>query len=211
MDRAQGAIRRWCVHNRVDHLGTLTNREEIYSWREINRRVRKFLERKAASGNKRPMLLAAEPHPGGHGYHVQFAVRGFLDVGLLRQWWPLKRYGNIDIQWHHEADLTPKKIARYVGKYVGKQLDAEELHGCEPRPAGAHRYWKTQGHDPVPTEKRFATWADLWAWVLRHYGEPKPPQWWTSDDGYRPEGCCLWFPDSCIRAPPAARTERGVA
>jgi hypothetical protein len=201
--RAKGEIRRWVRANRLTHLWTLTNADEVYDWEELERRKERFMERMAADGWHLPIALVAEPHPEGHGWHIHFAAPVFIRASRVRAWWP---YGRVDVRGpkgRQKGAWRGRNLASYLGKYVGKAIGAEELAGCTPRPAGAHRWWKTRGHEPVPMRYSFASLRECLAWIRRHWGRWDVILPFGQDDPCKPEGFWLSFPDSCIRGPPA--------
>jgi hypothetical protein len=80
--------------------------------------------------------------------HLHIAVKGFQDVRLLRRCW-YKVVGNGQGQVNVKGPRpgsSPVKLARYLSKYIGKDLDAH------PREAGENRYFCSLGIN-VPTER----------------------------------------------------------
>lgn len=202
MRRAAGEMRRYIRGHRMDSLWTLTNRELVTSWSEMNRRVERFLERKAAAGDLRPVAIVIEPHPSGHGWHVHFACRGFIAIDLVRAWWP---YGYVWVSGAPRGRARgwqPSKLAGYLTKYLQKTMAGVELHGCEPRPKGGHRWWHPQGHALVEVRVKRPTLAELLEVIRRGYGQWDKIRPFAAEEGYRPEGYWLSFPDSCCRPPP---------
>lgn len=201
--RARGAMRRWARHNRLDHLGTLTNADVVLDYGEMSRRVDGFFRRMREDGFRIPVAVVIEPHPGGHGWHAHFGAPRFISVRRLRAWWP---HGRIDIQGPRDCPAGargPRKLSRYLAKYIGKAIAGEELHGCSPRPAGAHRWWHTQGFEPPPVRVRFNRLAEAMDFLRRSYGEPDLMKAFGEGESYRPEGYWLSFPDELLREPPA--------
>ncbi len=92
-----------------------------------------------------PYLWVPEWHPGGHGLHAHFAVGRFIPVGLIRETWG-RGYVHITMLNHLPVGSgalgEARLAARYLAKYVGKDLD----RGSE-RP-GLHRYEVAEGFQP---------------------------------------------------------------
>lgn len=195
-------MRRWARTNRLTHLGTLTNEDVVTSWSEMERRKERFLERMHEDGYDLPLALVPEPHPGGHGWHLHFGAPCFIPIERLRAWWP---YGIVDIRGRRARRAIARRrggIPGYLSKYIGKGISDEELHGCEPRPRRANRWWHTRGAEPTRTTFRCATLAELRRLLRTVYGEPDEEVPFGEGDAYRPEGYWFHFPDECLRAPP---------
>ena len=82
------------------------------------------------------------------------AVRGFQDVRLLRRCWYRivgDGQGQVNVRGPRPGS-SPVKLARYISKYISKDLDAL------PREAGEHRYFCSLGIT-VPTERYELTLA----------------------------------------------------
>lgn len=80
--------------------------------------------------------------------HPHLAVRGFEDIRLLRQCWYKivgKAQGQVNVKGPRPG-TSPVKLARYLSKYISKDLDSQ------PREFEEHRYFCSLGI-VVPTER----------------------------------------------------------
>jgi len=138
--RARTTIRRTIMAARLDHLLTLTYRENIQdekgTWRDFTKFIR--LLRGEHQGRPWPYIAVQELQKRG-AVHFHVAVCGFQDVVLLRRVWhhviggPDR--GNIDVRYF----VGPKaKLARYLAKYVSKDITRESANGL-------HRYKRSRG------------------------------------------------------------------
>jgi len=145
--RATGEIRRKCITINADHLVTLTYRDNVANRDRVLRdldRLRRMLSR---AGYPMPFVAVLECQQRG-SIHPHLAVRGFQDVRLLRRCW-YKIVGNGEGQVNVRGPRpgsSPVKLARYLSKYVSKDLDNL------PREFGEHRYFSSLGIT-VPTER----------------------------------------------------------
>lgn len=200
--RARRDFRRWIRANRCRYLWTFTNREAIYEWAEIERRKERFLERwnayRAREGfaeaNRVPLALVAEPHPEGHGWHLHGATDRYLPHATIEALW---RYGFVRVDGPKAGRRrhSPRQLARYLSKYIAKTMVGAELHGCEARPAGAHRWWHVHGFTPTVVRKRFETLAEAIAWLRRDYGEHDDLRVFGLDDDWPVKGAWLDYDD----------------
>lgn len=155
--RARVQVRRWCVHNHIRRLVTLTFGEEggCHDRDEVLRRLRSMLR---GLGKEIPSLryiYALELHPGGHGFHVHIGVNTYMRKTTLRKHWP---WGFVDIRLLKAKAVRgqreqARRTASYLAKYACKAED-------EGRSLGRHRYERSQGSNP--TEERIeGSWGAL--------------------------------------------------
>jgi hypothetical protein len=145
--RARGKIRRYCVANRLNRLGTLTYAGMgCHDPASLRQDVATFFKamRRAIRSTSLPYVWVPEWHGGGHGLHVHFAVGRFVKQSLIRDTWGrghvhIKLLGDLPVGSGRleEARLS----ARYLAKYVSKGVDDE-------RDLGLHRYEVAQGFQP---------------------------------------------------------------
>lgn len=150
--RASSTLRKYCRHNSLDHLWTLTFKVGVYEWSTVVEHWNYFLERFGRLLGGMPLAGVIEPHPEGHGYHIHFAVRGFVDVADIRKCWT---YGRIHVaaikgRKISRRGVAPKIVAGYLAKYVSKTLTGAELldRGLVGRAPGQHRYFVREGSKP---------------------------------------------------------------
>ena len=80
--------------------------------------------------------------------HPHLAVRGFQDIRLLRRCWykiVWKAQGQVNVK-EPRPGTSPVKLARYLSKYISKDIDSP------PREFDEHRYFCSLGI-AVPTER----------------------------------------------------------
>lgn len=145
--RATEEIRRKCLSIGADHLVTLTyrqnneDRDRVLSDLE---RLRRMLSR---VGYPMPYVAVLECQKRG-AIHTHLAVRGFQDVRLLpRCWYKVvgKGGGQVNVKGPRPGS-SPVKLARYISKYISKDLEKQS------RDFEEHRYFCSL-RIQVPTER----------------------------------------------------------
>jgi len=145
--RAKGEMRRKCLAISADHLVSLTYRANMQNRERALGdldRLRRMLTR---SGYPMPYVAVLECQKRG-AIHLHLGVKGFQDVRLLRRCWYKivgKAQGQINARGPR-PNRSPVKLARYLSKYISKDIDAL------PREFGEHRYFCSLGI-VVPTEQ----------------------------------------------------------
>ena len=145
--RATGEIRRKCLAIRADHLVTLTYRDNVEDRDRVLTdldRLRRMLSR---SGYSMPYVAVLECQKRG-AIHSNLAVRGIQDIRLLRRCWYKnagKAQGQVNVRGPRPG-TSPVKLARYISKYISKEIDRH------PRGFEEHRYFCSLGI-AVPTER----------------------------------------------------------
>lgn len=144
--RATGEIRRKCLAIGADHLVTLTYRDNVENRERVLtdlERLRRMLSR---GGYSMPYVAVLECQKRG-AIHPHLAVRGFQDIRLLRRCWYKivgKAQGQVNVKGPRPG-TSPVKLARYLSKYISKDIDSQ------PREFEEHRYFCSLGI-AVPTE-----------------------------------------------------------
>jgi hypothetical protein len=145
--RAKGEIRRKCLSIQADHLVTLTYRDNVEDRDRVLtdlERLRRMLSR---IGYPMPYVAVLECQKRG-AIHPHLAVRGFQDIRLLRRCWYKivgKAQGQVNVRGPRPG-TSPVKLARYLSKYISKDIDSQ------PREFEEHRYFCSLGI-AVPTEQ----------------------------------------------------------
>ncbi|QPD04947.1 MAG: hypothetical protein Nkreftii_002721 [Candidatus Nitrospira kreftii] len=187
--RAKGEIRRKCLSIQADHLVTLTYRDNMEDRDRVLtdlERLRRMLSR---NGYPMPYVAVLECQKRG-AIHPHLAVRGFQDIRLLRRCWYKivgKAQGQVNVRGPRPG-TSPVKLARYLSKYISKDLDSQ------PREFEEHRYFCSLGI-AVPTERyqiflqRHAGRAEgkmfcfLYSEVVRRIGECCALKYWNGGAG----------------------------
>jgi hypothetical protein len=171
--RVRSAMRRYAVSNGLVVMVVLTYAEATYDLGAAMRDVGVFKRRWARSDLELgPYMYAAEPHPKGHGAHVNFFVSRRYDYAERHQVGRLWGKGFIWLKdWRRDERVSDKRgpeqaraAARYGSKYASK--DASELakYGCAIG-AGVHRYEVAQGYEAPAIQREFATFDGARSWV----------------------------------------------
>ena len=145
--RATGEIRRKCLTIGADHLVTLTYRRNIEDRDRVLNDLERLRRMVARSGCCIAYVAVLEFQKRG-AIHPHLAVRGFQDIRLLRRcWYKIVGHGQGQVNVRGpRPGCSPAKLARYISKYIGKDLDNV------PREFEEHRYFSSLGIR-VPTEQ----------------------------------------------------------
>jgi len=186
--RARGKVRRYCAANGLNRLGTLTYAGEgchdpVVVRADISRFFRGL---RRGLGEAFPYVWVPELHPGGHGWHVHFAVGRFVRRGLIEEAWGrgfvhIKLLGDLPVGSGPRAEA--RRAARYISKYLGKDLAGA---------GGLNRYDVAQGFQPRAERLRADTEGEVVGLAVRRMGE-RPAYLWRSinQDGWRGP-CAVW-------------------
>jgi hypothetical protein len=193
--RSRVKMRQYMVHNRLVKMWVLTFVGEglhgITGYLQAQLEVAAFMKRLRRDffrGKPFPYLWAIEPHPQGHGWHVNLMLQNvfikksefqrcwqssesringnvwFTDFTVDREDWLGRSIGGKRGKTAPAGSRTAAKLAAsYASKYIGK-----DLHDGSDIPAGAHRYEVAQGFQPVPVIARFETFEQAAWFVLGH-------------------------------------------
>jgi len=176
--RARAKVRRYCAANRLNRLGTLTYAGDgNFDPSALRADLADFFRRlRAAVGESLPYLWVPEWHPGGHGLHAHFAVGRWIPRGAIERSWGR---GYIDIKLLGDLPVGSGSLgearlaARYLAKYVGKDLESGG------QPPGLHRYEVAQGYQPRAVPIQAATSVEVLGWAETYMGAV-PERVWRS-------------------------------
>ncbi|MGB3546397.1 MAG: hypothetical protein WBA17_05455 [Saprospiraceae bacterium] len=188
-------MRRFMIHNRLVKMWVLTflgeglHGEVGYLQAQVE--VRAFIKRIRRDfyrGRQFPYLWSLEPHPDGHGWHVNLMLQDkFIDKHQFQSCWKNSNSrvnGNV---WY--TDFTKdskdwlgrslgkagsigrasgqrtaaKRAASYASKYIGK-----DLHDDNGVPLRCHRYEVAQGFQPQPITRRFLSFTEAVTFITSH-------------------------------------------
>lgn len=153
--RAVRQVRYLCKALGADHLATLTSREVIDDLSKIKKVFDRFRRSVADRFPNWRYVCAYEKQERG-AWHLHLAVKGRQDVNFLRRCWyralggtgdekgqespgacnvrgPRRRWGADGAKWR------AARLASYIAKYIGKELDDREQR------SGAKSYWVSRG------------------------------------------------------------------
>lgn len=180
--RARGALRRYCAHNGLNRLGTLTYAGAgCHDPRAAREHVGIFFRRlrQKLGGDPLPYAWVPEWHKSGHGLHLHFAVGRFVPRGLIDEAWG---HGFVHIKRLSGAASgsleQSRRAAGYLSKYVAKSFGEADQ---ERRPAGLHRFDVAQGFTPIPVLLEATSWEGLLGAACEVMGSA-PVRSWNSDE-----------------------------
>ncbi len=221
--RSRGAMRRYMVHNRLTKMWVLTfagdGQHGADGWRRTNEEMHSFIRRLRRNffrDRPFPYLFSAEPHPDGHGWHVNLMLPNvFIDKHQMQRCWGNGNVWYTDFTRDREDWLGrslgraagggrasgragARRAASYAAKYIGKDLDESS-----DIPAGAHRYEVAQGFQPVALRVRVRSFAAGLAYIGRHPSFGRVEWHGKSDEweGWDGPPCEVLFFDAPARAP----------
>lgn len=174
--RARGRVRRYAVRNGCTRLGTLTYAVAQSDRRLVVRQVQQWERRVRERFGRVPLVWALELHPGGHGFHVHFALGGPRKLPKV-QLGELWGHGFVDIRkvrTGRGGREDARGAARYVGKYVGKAFDA----GLG---SGEHAYEVAQGFQPVARSVTGTDPGTVRLRIMAAMGGEVPSYEWSSE------------------------------
>lgn len=186
--RAKGRVRRFCVANGCAYLWTLTLAEQTADDAKVAQLVESFVRRLRAQRRRAfPYVWVLERHKSGN-VHVHLALDGYVPIARLRDAWG---HGFVFVtgakaERSRGKHLGAAGVARYVAKYVGKEVSGG---------GGRQSYRVAEGFQP--REVRQHAWSLLDAFdraVVEFDGEAPTYTWWSSaekdDDDRAPP--CWW-------------------
>lgn len=185
--RARTELRRKCRYGRLDHMVTLTYRENVTDRARAKRDFQRFARMvQKWLGRAWVRVAVAEQQERG-AWHWHVAVRGYQRVEVLREcWWDVvgeAGKGNVDVTYRGGADAS-RRVAGYMTKYMTKAFDDSA------RGQGEHRYWASAGLTVPVVEWQVPGGGDeleVLAKVLRRFqaavGDGREVRAWCAPDG----------------------------
>lgn len=178
--RAGGRLRRYCAHNRLSRLGTLTYAGEgCFDQAEFRNDVAAFFRGlRGVLGQPFAYAWVPEWHPGGHGLHAHFALGRYVKWSLIRDTWGR---GRVDIRQVRQRSMgagpveDAREAGRYLAKYVGKAM-------AEGRDFSLHRYDVAEGFQPIVELVRARSEAEVVAEACERMGRAPIRQWRSRDE-----------------------------
>jgi hypothetical protein len=179
--RARSKVRRYCAANRLNRLGTLTYAGSgNHDPAALRVDLADFFRRLRGSvGEAYPYLWVPEWHPGGHGLHVHFAVGRWIAYGAIKRAWGrgivnIKLLGDLPVG---SGTLGEARLAaRYLAKYVGKDLDGAG------QPSGLHRYEVAQGFQARQVDISGTSADEVIGWAETYMGASAERVWRSRDE-----------------------------
>lgn len=189
--RAARELRRYCVANGLDRLGTLTYAgvgvHDPVRVREDVARFFRHLRRGLGSGAF-PYVWVPEWHKSGHGLHLHFALGRFVARSLIASSWGhgfvhIKRLNDLPVgSTRHDA---ARRAAAYLSKYVSK--------GFAQGAGGLHRYEVAQGFKPSIRALAGTSVEDVLDQACEVMGGPPVTRWSSSQVQGWDRPPAVWF------------------
>jgi hypothetical protein len=178
--RARTELVDYVIANALSHLWTLTYAKEGGEHDEatVKRHVNRFCKRlrDISCIPQLPFAYVLELHPGGHGWHVHFALGQRVPwPHVLRAW----RRGRIDPPKLSKGKGRSRAVAGYLAKYLAKTFTG-------PQSKCKHRYELAQGFKPGAVVYSASSEAEAYALMCAIMGGD-PYKSWSSRD----------YPDWC--------------
>jgi hypothetical protein len=174
--RARKKVRRYCAANGLNRLGTLTHAEACFDPHQVRADVGRFFRRmrRGLGGEAFPYVWVPELHPGGHGFHLHFAVGRYVRRGLIEEAWGhgfiwIKLIGNLPTGAGVREEA--RVAARYLSKYLGKEFAG----------GGMNRYDVAQGFQPIAEPITGRTETDVIGEAAERMGGPPDAVWRSCD------------------------------
>lgn len=170
--RAKGKVRRYCKANRMRFLWTLTYADQPPDLETVKRHLRWFFRQLQQMFGRQPLVAVVELGSKRGRFHVHFAAARFLSIeGLSRCW----HRGKV---WVGDPRRMPGRVAvghlaRYLAKYVSKDLDGPAERSPRHRQDGQHRYHLAEGFQPECLSAQASRPAPLLAGAMARMGEPE--------------------------------------
>jgi hypothetical protein len=179
--RARGRLRRYCVANGLNRLGTLTYAPPFCTDPdEVRQHAGIFFRDVRARLGGRPLPYAWVPefHSDGTRFHLHFAAGRYIKRGVLeeawgRGWVHIKLLGDLPVGSGRMAEA--RVAAGYLSKYVGKSFTDERI-------AYRHRYDVAQGFQPERIQVWGRSAVDVIEIASQYFGGALPETYWNSGE-----------------------------
>lgn len=174
-------IRRYCVHNRLTRLWTLTYANAEWDYAVVKQHINRFIRRlRKLLGKKFPYLWVIERHPKGHGLHVHLAMRGhFIGKKTLESLWGQGWVNFSDRRKGASQAFKGAELAAYFAKELAGYISKEEAEVN-----GQHFYDVAQNFQPpaVVEDVRGSEDVIVAHIATKHFKGKAPVSVWRSSD-----------------------------
>lgn len=191
--RARARLRRYCVANGLNRLGTLTYAGEgCHDPRAVRSHVGEFFRnlRGGLGAERMPYAWVPEWHHTDHGLHLHFSVGGYVKRSVIEAAWgrgfvSIKLLGDLPVG--STARDEARRAAGYLSKYVSKTFDSPER--AVP---GLHRYDLAQGFQPERVQLHGASRDDVLDQACEHMGAAPRHVWVSATDAAWDRPPAVW-------------------
>jgi hypothetical protein len=180
--RARTVLTRKIIYGKLDHLLTLTYRENVENLLSSLVDLSKFLDRVQAEIPGWRYVVVWERQKRG-AIHFHLAVQGWQKVNLLRIIWrSIVGEGNIDVKPPRKMSGNSVwdrvRLSRYLGKYLTKMAG-------EDYRLNKKTYWHSRDVENPPVSHIVIEWADPMEWALELVRpiSGRRLNGWTDQDG----------------------------
>jgi len=137
--RAANRVRQLILAGQLDHLLTLTYRDNVEDFGRSSADLGKF-ERKIRATYPAFQFVAVPERQKRGAWHWHLAVRGWQDIAFLRSTWrSIVGEGNIDVEPPRHRSGNPRiALCRYLVKYLSKEFSG-------PGTLNRHRFRASRG------------------------------------------------------------------
>ena len=179
--RAKAMVRRYCAHNGLNRLGTLTfEAPGCFDQRLLRIHAADFFKKVRTSLNKDFAYLWVPEWQKTNGLHIHFGVGRYIKRTIIEDAWP-HGYVNIkilgDVPYSAETIVGARVAARYLAKYVAKDVKHPD------KIAGLHRYEIAQGFKPIPIKLFAPTMSQVLSLAQGIMKRPQSYYWSSNDQG----------------------------
>lgn len=160
--RAKREVTRKCMWAKLDHLVTPTYRANVEDLGQALKDAASFIAEVRKELPEWAYIMAWEIQPdrflqtGFRVWHLHFGVRGFQNIPILQRAWERVvgvGMGNVDVRMpgvkrgekHKTTRFGRLKLAQYLAKYIGKNL--------EDSPLNKKKYWHSANVEAPPVER----------------------------------------------------------
>ena len=189
--RAKAHVRRYCVANQLNRMGTLTFAGAgQFDQLALRKQMGTFFkELRRQLGSDLPYLWVPEWHKS-HGLHAHFGLGHYVSRSLIESTWS---HGFIDIRLIADLGVgstkrdEARRAANYLGKYVAKSFEDER------RIDRLHRYEIAQGFKPLPQSLYAKTQAEVISQANEIMGSTPERTWFSGEQDSWAGAPALWM------------------
>jgi len=182
-------------------MWTLTYADEPPDLRTVNRHLRWFQRQLLRVFGKLAHVEVVETGSERGRFHVHAGADRFLSIEGVRRCWP-HGYVWVGDTKRIRGRMAVGQLARYLAKYITKDLDGLADDDPKGREDGGHRYLVAQGFQPEVISARVASAAKFLAGAMELLGEPDRVIAWDARPDVPAYGYWAGWPEDSWYHPP---------